>query len=237
MKLHILPSQSDVISRASNFVHEQLSGGVETLGVATGSTFSPIYKHLTKTYDLPKALMAIGLDEYLGVPADHPASFRETLIRELIVPAGLDAENLIMPPTDADGIEEFEKNLRDLGPIGLQLLGIGTNGHIAFNEPGTNPTLRTHVVTLTRETIEANADRLHGEIFEQAVTQGIANILESKKILLVATGTTKAKAISEMLGSNGSSPASELLDHPELALMIDSDAAALLGEEQRAEFS
>lgn len=223
--LRLIEDVCEILFRTTQATHGPL-------GVATGSTFEPIYKHFLANYEMPKYKTLVALDEYLGLEENHPSSFRQTLLRQLVIPAGLEPENLITPP-DTDNqilLDQFESMLREIGPIELQLLGIGSNGHIAFNEPGSDRGSRTRMVRLSKETIAANSKHFEGQVPGYAITQGLQTIWQSKKILLVATERAKAQAIGSMFGET-LTPASYIADHPNLEIMVDSEAGSLIPDD------
>ncbi|MDR9444325.1 MAG: glucosamine-6-phosphate deaminase [Microbacteriaceae bacterium] len=223
--LRLIEDASEILFRTTHETHGPL-------GVATGSTFEPIYKHFLANYEMPKDKTFVALDEYFRLEENHPSSFRQTLLRQLVIPAGLEPENLIMPPNTDNQIliDQFESMLQEIGPIELQLLGIGSNGHIAFNEPGSERESRTRKVKLSKETIAANSKHFEGQVPGYAITQGVQTIWQSKKILLVATGREKAKAIASLFGKT-LTPASYIADHPNLEIMVDSEAGALIPDD------
>ncbi len=232
MELSVFQSQPQLVTEVGAEILKLLNGANGPFGVATGKTFEPIYEILAQKWKPASEQIIIGLDEYLELPDGHPSSFRETLLRELVIPVGLPAENLMMPPnTDSQElIDRFESDLNSLGPVDIQLLGIGTNGHIAFNEPGSDRESRTRKVQLSDETLVANSKDFEGSMPRFAITQGIATIMQAKKILLVATGKSKAIALKKMFEKNHS-PASFLLDHPDLKLVVDQEAASMIPDQ------
>jgi glucosamine-6-phosphate deaminase len=229
MKVLVYKNHLQLVTEVSAEILKLLDGANGPFGVATGATFEPIYKILAQKWKPVSGQLVIGLDEYLELPDGHPSSFRETLLRELVIPVGLQRENLMMPPnTDSQElIDQFEFELQSVGPVDLQLLGIGTNGHIAFNEPGSEKESRTRKVQLSEETLVANSKNFEGSMPRFAITQGIATIMQARKILLVATGKSKAIALKKMFEKDHS-PASYLLDHPDLKIFVDQEAASMI---------
>lgn len=234
MKLIIEDYKQQVAEKAVEIITDSLEDSVGPFGVATGSTPTPIYKALCEKKLNPEMIL-FALDEYFQIDQNHPSSFRQTLIRELITPCGFSQSNLYMPPSKAlpGEIDRFEKQLNDLGPIKIQLLGIGTNGHVAFNEPGSPRDSKTRMVTLQNQTIDDNKEIFGGEVPTQAITQGIATILNADQLLLVANGNKKAKAVASMFGVGAPTPASFLTAHNNLTVVCDSDAASLVPESFR----
>ncbi len=199
------------------------------LGLATGRTMIGVYRALLASgADLTQAT-TFNLDEYCGLSADHPGSFRAFMAQNLFGPARMRAERTHFPGTDAAAGEAYERAIAAAGGIDLQILGIGTNGHIGFNEPGSPVSSRTRAVTLSPATRAANAPQFaEGEVPERAVTMGIATILDARAILVVATGAAKAPALAAALEGPVSPdcPASFLARHPDVTVIADSAAAS-----------
>jgi glucosamine-6-phosphate deaminase len=208
------------------------AGELRTLGVATGSSPSPVYRDLARR-KLPLAeLTVFALDEYLGLPTGHPESYRAVVEREVTGPLGIPAARVHLP--DWRDPDAYDRLIADHGGVDLQLLGIGRNGHIGFNEPGSSFASRTRIVDLTASTRAANA-RFFGspeEVPHQAVTQGISTILEARRLVVVASGRDKAPAVSAALNGPRSVdvPASVLRDHGDVTWLLDAEAASLLPE-------
>lgn len=217
-----------------------------TIGLATGSSPIPIYEELARRcrageLDLSQARF-FALDEYVGLPGNHPMSYRYFLEEHVVRPCGIDPAQLrLLDGAAADPAAEcaqYEDAIAAAGGIDLQILGIGHNGHLAFNEPTTSFGSRTRVVALTEETLEANA-----RFFEEgqdgvplrAVTQGIATILGARRLVLIGTGEGKAPAVhSAIEGPVASScPASAMQLHRRATFLLDRPAAAMLS---RADF-
>src|SRR5690606_19947837 len=174
---------------------------------------------------------SFNLDEYIGLPQDHPASFRAYMRRHLFDQVDLPPGSGRLPGVDGDIIkacEDYEAAIRDAGGIDLQLLGIGRNGHIGFNEPGSDFESRKREVELTPCTRAANkADFPADEsVPGSAVTMGIGTILEAREIVLVATGASKAEALRAAFKAPPSAdcPASALQAHPRVRVFCDTDA-------------
>jgi len=204
-----------------------------TLGLATGSSPEGIYELFRENKPDVSHVKVVNLDEYIGLPADHDQSYayfmKEKLFnhlnfKETHIPDGMN-EDQVAECARYDAI--LAANVPD-----LQLLGIGTNGHIAFNEPGTSFELTTHVATLGAETIEANSRFFasRDDVPTTAYTMGIQSIMQAKEILLIASGESKAEAIKAMLEGEVTEemPASILQKHPNIIVIIDKDAASLI---------
>lgn len=212
---------------------DALQNGAKVLGLATGSTPVTIYEQLVAS-DLDfSQLTSVNLDEYVGLNADHPQSYHYFMQQHLFnakpfahsyVPDGsnLDA---------AAATSEYDQIIAD-NPIDLQLLGLGKNGHIGFNEPGTDPESTTHKVTLTESTIDANARFFDNadEVPRYAYSMGIGSILKAKQILIVAYGEAKAAAVAAMIQGpvTPDVPASYLQTHPNVTVILDDAAASQL---------
>lgn len=205
------------------------------IGFATGSSVEPVYERLIPHRARFAQARAFALDEYLGLPPAHPGSYLSTLRRIVGVPLGIDGARLAVPdavaPDPLAAATEYETRIRDAGGVDVQLLGIGSNGHIGFNEPGTPWSSRTHVVDLAPSTRRDNQrffpDRA---VPERAITQGIATILDARRIVLLAFGRAKAKAVQAMLEAprDTSVPASAVWWHDDVEILLDADAASLL---------
>lgn len=210
------------------------------LGLATGGTMIPVYARLAAMVAAGEASLAqvrsFNLDEYVGLPPDHPQSYRYFMNEHLAGPAGMDPARMEVPLGIAADAEEeasrYEAALAAAGPVELQLLGLGGNGHIGFNEPGSSADSLTRAVALEDRTVQDNARFFAGdeEVPRKAITMGIATILSARRILLVATGAAKARAVRAMIeGPVGPQcPASFLRCHAAVELILDREAASLL---------
>ncbi|HUX68250.1 MAG TPA: 6-phosphogluconolactonase [Terriglobales bacterium] len=207
------------------------------VGFPTGRTPRPFYGKLRRAAAagaLPGAgLRAVMLDEYLG-GAGKPFSFQRELEREIFGPLGLGEERVLRMPSAASGLaaacRAFERRLARWGGCDLLFLGLGGNGHIAFNEPGASARSRTRLVTLTPATLRANAGEGRGRLPRQAVTMGIATILEARHCCLLVRGRAKAEVLrAALLGPIGPAvPASYLRRCGQLSIIADTAAAAAL---------
>jgi glucosamine-6-phosphate deaminase len=171
------------------------------------------------------------LDEYLGVPSEDPRSFRFQLWGELCSPLGLSPSQLISPngmaQDPAGEALRYEQQLIDRRPISLCVLGVGRNGHIAFNEPGSSPQSPTHVATLSESTRADNqALFAPDQVPTHALTVGISSIMASDHILLLACGAAKAQAVEKLIAAepDPAFPVTFLSEHPHLTVIIDDDA-------------
>ncbi|MCQ9132523.1 MULTISPECIES: glucosamine-6-phosphate deaminase [Streptomyces] len=211
------------------------------LGVATGSTPLPVYEALTAkvragAVDTGRARVA-QLDEYVGLPADHPESYRSVLRREVLEPLGIAMESFLGPDGTAQDVqaacEAYDRALAAAGGVDVQLLGIGTDGHIGFNEPCSSLASRTRIKTLTEQTRVDNARFFDGDIAQvphHVITQGIGTILEARHLVLLATGEGKADAVAATVEGPVAAvcPASALQLHPHATVVVDEAAASKL---------
>lgn len=227
----------------------QSGEGSPTLGVATGSSPGEVYallrhRHAAGEFSL-RGVSAVALDEYRGLPAGAAQRYRTVLSTELLGPerTGLRQEDLHVP--DADAVDpqtaamHFEGRIAALGGVDLQLLGLGANGHIGFNEPGTSFAARTHLTRLAESTRRANARFFDHELHrmpQYAMTQGLATILDAREIVLIAVGAGKAEAVRAMVQGplTEDCPASILQEHPQVSVLLDPAAASQLNGTPRS---
>ena len=225
--------------KAFEIMKEYLKPG-KVLGLATGSTPLGLYARMVKDHEENKTsytdIKTFNLDEYVGLPITHPQSYYAFMYKNLFNHIDIKDENVHIPCGIGDDIElkaqQYDEMI-DENPVDIQILGIGSDGHIAFNEPGTSFDSLTHITDLAESTIQDNCRFFKNDISKvptQAVTQGIATIMKAKNILLIATGENKAKAIKEMLEGeiNENCPASILRNHDNVTVILDEDAASLL---------
>ncbi|PLR94450.1 glucosamine-6-phosphate deaminase [Bacillus sp. T33-2] len=210
------------------------------LGLATGGTPVRTYELLVDDFKKNQTsyvdVCTYNLDEYVGISPENPNSYHYFMYKHLFNDINIPKENVHIPNGQSDDIEQEAKNyeaiIDSIGGVDLQLLGIGENGHIGFNEPGTPFDTPTHIVKLAESTRKANA-RYFGdeeEVPAYAITMGISTILKSKEILLLASGENKAEAIFRMFAGNVSTdcPASVLRNHPNVIVVADSAAVSKL---------
>ena len=211
------------------------------LGLATGSTPLPLYQKLiAMNLDWSK-VTTFNLDEYIGLPREHPQSYHSFMWENLFRHVNINPANIHIPDGNAADIPLFcasyEKQIKAAGGIDLQLLGIGSDGHIGFNEPTSSLASRTRIKTLTKQTRADNA-RFFGsenDVPQHVITMGIGTIMEARQNLLLAFGSNKARAISEAVEGPITSinPASVLQMHPVVKVCLDEPAA---GQLQRADY-
>ncbi|WP_405810126.1 glucosamine-6-phosphate deaminase [Streptomyces sp. NBC_00210] len=210
------------------------------LGVATGSTPLPVYEALAakvRALEVDASHARIcQLDEYVGLPFGHPESYRSVVLREVVEPLGLAEVSFMGPDGTAEDVESaclaYDRALAEAGGVDLQLLGIGTDGHIGFNEPCSSLASRTRIKTLTEQTRKDNARFFNGldEVPHHVITQGIGTILEARHLVLLATGEAKADAVALAVEGPLSAlvPASALQLHPHATVVVDEAAASRL---------
>lgn len=208
------------------------------LGVATGSTPLPVYADLRSRLvgrDVTR-VRAFALDEYVGLARDHPESYHSIIEREVTVPLGLTPALVRVPDGQAADLEQaaldYDDAIRAAGGVDLQLLGIGTDGHIGFNEPGSSFASRTRLKTLTPQTRGDNA-RFFDEVDDvprHALTQGLGTILEARHLVLLAFGEAKAAAVALAVEGPLSArvPATAIQLHPHCTVIVDRAAAGAL---------
>ncbi|KQY98628.1 multidrug transporter [Microbacterium sp. Root53] len=208
------------------------------LGLATGSTPLPVYEALRprlEGVDLSQ-VRGFALDEYVGIDPAHPESYRSVITREVVDPLGLDPARIRVPDGSLEGIEhhgeDYEAAIAEAGGVDLQILGIGTDGHIGFNEPGSSFASRTRVKTLTQQTREDNA-RFFDSIDDvpmHCITQGLGTILEARHLVLLAFGEGKAEAVAGAVEGpvTASLPGSAIQLHPHVTVVVDEAAASRL---------
>ena len=206
------------------------------LGLATGSSPESTYSELVKANRDGrvsfKKVRCVNLDEYVGLSENDEQSYHSFMWKELFSMVDVDPENTHIQNGKATNIDEecrrYSALIKKLGGVDLQLLGIGHNGHIGFNEPSDKMIENTHRVTLTEETIKANSRffKLESEVPKEAITMGMSEILSARRVILLAFGKGKAEAIHKALcGSiTPDCPASYLQDHPDLTVIADTDA-------------
>lgn len=222
---------------ARQFIELLRAKPAAVLGLATGSTPIALYRELIRRHQAGEVSFAkartFNLDEYLGLAGDHPQSYRHFMDRELFERIDIDPANTRVPDGAAEdplaACDAYEAAIKDAGGIDLQLLGIGRNGHIGFNEPSSSLASRTRVKTLTPDTVEANKRFFKADEFQPnlAITMGIGTIMEARRILLLATGEGKAEAVREAVEGPVAArcPASILQMHPRATLVLDKAAA------------
>lgn len=237
-KVIIVDNYEEISKEAFTVMKEFLKPNA-VLGLATGSSPVGLYQEMIKDHKENGTSYAeiktFNLDEYANLPKEHQESYYTFMHRNLFDHIDIKEENVHVPNGNGDleaNCKDYEAMI-DKSPVDIQLLGIGANGHIGFNEPGTSFESLTHVTDLTEQTRKDNArffDPLNEEVPTQACTMGLKTIMKAKKILLVANGENKAKAIKGLLEGEVTEdlPASILQKHHDVVVIIDKAAGKLL---------
>ena len=232
---------ADMSRKAANIISAQVILKPDcVLGLATGSTPVGMYKELVEMYNEHRVdfsqVKTVNLDEYAGLSGDNDQSYRYFMNHNLFDHININKENTNVPNGTAADLEaeceRYEQVVASMGGVDVQLLGIGNNGHIAFNEPCEEFPEKTHVVNLTQNTIEANARFFASmdDVPKKALTMGIGTIMKAKKIVLLANGAKKAQTIYDTVYGpiTPKVPASILRLHPDVTIFVDEEAGALL---------
>lgn len=238
MKVIVTENKIQCGAKAFEIFKNEIKNGAKVLGLATGSTPETLYQNFINSDLNCSNLISINLDEYVGLTTDNPQSYHYFMRKHLFdkkpfkksyVPDG-------MTKDVAATCKEYDQIIKD-NPIDVQLLGIGRNGHIAFNEPGTPFDIGTHEVKLTENTIKANSRFFDNEdeVPKSAICMGTANIMDAKKVVLMAFGEKKAQAIKEMIEGPVTEqvPASILQKHPDVTVIVDKAAAQELDDKYK----
>lgn len=235
----------EVSDKAFEIMHDLLLSKPDAvLGLATGSSPVGLYQRMIKDHQengtTYKDVVTFNLDEYVGLEKTHPESYYSFMHRNLFDGLDIPEENIHIPSSEGDLKENCDSYNESLSEyqIDLQILGIGSNGHIGFNEPGTSFDSVTHVVDLKESTIKDNARFFNDDLSQvptQAITMGISNVLAARKILLLASGENKANAIqATVMGVvTENVPASILQNHPDVVIIIDEAAGSSLYKEKK----
>ena len=244
MEVIVLNDSKDVALQAAKWVRELLAKKPNAvLGLATGSTPIALYQRLIAMYQAGEVsfsdAVTFNLDEYLGIAPTNRQSYRSFMNEQLFKHIDIDLANTHLPECPQENNPRhvgasYERRIADAGGIDLQILGIGANGHIGFNEPGSSLGSRTRVKTLTERTVMDNSRMFEADEFQPrlAITMGIATILEARHILLLAMGKQKATAVQKSVEGpvTAMCPASALQMHRNTALILDEAAANKLEE-------
>ncbi len=210
------------------------------LGMATGSTPLGLYQELVRMYARRELdfshVTTFNLDEYVGLPVSHPQSYHHFMHEHFFRHVNIPPQNVHIPSGTTTNYAAFcdwyEQRIREAGGIDLQILGIGSDGHIAFNEPGSSLSSRTRLKTLAKSTIDDNARffKERDEVPIYAITMGVGTILEARRVLLLATGKNKAGAVAAAVEGPVTAmiTASALQMHPNTQVLLDEEAASSL---------
>jgi glucosamine-6-phosphate deaminase len=243
MEIVTLEGYEQVSQAAARLVADQIRRKPDAvLGLATGATPMGMYRELVRMHREEGLSFArvttFNLDEYYGLVPSDPRSYRRFMEENLFAHVDADAARVHLPDGLAPDVEaeceRYEAAIAEAGGIDLQVLGIGRNGHIGFNEPGTLLGTTTQVVDLTEETVTVNSRLVQAEIPRRAISMGIKSIMRSRAIILLACGPEKAEIVARALEGpvTPDLPASILQLHPNLTVMLDRAAAARLNKTQ-----
>lgn len=241
MEVIILPSSKETGALAASAIAALVKSKPNAvLGLATGSSPLPIYDELARRHAEDGLSFAgvsgFALDEYVGLPVGHYESYREVIRREFTNRVDVDPANVHGPDGSASDIvaacSDYEEAIKAAGGVDLQILGVGTNGHVGFNEPGSSLASRTRIKTLADQTRQDNARFFDSidQVPHHVVTQGLGTIMDARHLVLVASGAGKAEAIAALVEGpvSASCPGSILQLHPHATVIIDEDAASKL---------
>ncbi|WP_243385572.1 glucosamine-6-phosphate deaminase [Bacillus kexueae] len=237
MKFVYVENYEEMSQKAARYLIQKMKQNRPmTIGFATGGTPIGLYDQLIEDHKQNgtsyENITTFNLDEYIGLEKNHPNSYHTYMQQQLFQHLDIRAEKIHLPNGMADDLtmecERYERSIQEAGGIDLQILGIGENGHIGFNEPGTSFSSTTHIVNLTPSTREANARYFPSmnEVPKQAITMGIKSIMRSKEIILLASGSTKRQAMETLQGGEVTElfPASILNLHPNVIIFVDKQA-------------
>ena len=241
MKIIVCKTYQEMSQAAADIVARQIKKKPDTvLGLATGSTPVGLYQNLIKmnrdgVIDF-SGVVTFNLDEYVGLPKEHPCSYYRFMFDNLFDHINIKKENVHLPDGLAPSLEDeckvYEQKITQAGGIDLQVLGIGHNGHIGFNEPGTPFESVSHIVDLAPRTIQANSRFFSSpdEVPRKALSMGIKSIMHARMILFLASGKDKAEIVSRAFNGPVTTdvPASVLQLHPDVTAILDEDAASCL---------
>ncbi|SHE38475.1 glucosamine-6-phosphate deaminase [Caloramator proteoclasticus] len=241
MRIIVTENYDELSKKAADIVASQLILKPRSvIGFATGGTPIGMYKEIVKMYREGKFsfkdVVTFNLDEYYGLDRENPQSYYFYMMEHLFKYVDIDKNNINIPDGRAEDIEkeciEYEEKIEKAGGIDLQILGIGKNGHIGFNEPDVKFEAKTHLVRLDEDTIKANSRFFNSieEVPTKAISMGIKTIMHTRKIVLLASGKEKAEIIEKMVNGpiTPDVPASILQLHPDVTLILDREAASQL---------
>lgn len=240
MRIEKFRSIADLNQAAAQLIIEAVqSNPAIVLGLATGSSPIGVYQNLIENHRTEgtsyRDVTTFNLDEYEGLGGTNENSYRYFMNKELFDHIDIKPANTHVPSGVGDlqaNCEAYEAKILEAGGIDVQLVGIGANGHIAFNEPGTPFDSLTHIANLSQATIDANARHFPSreDIPKRAISMGIQSILNAKQVIMVAFGKSKAEALKQMIEGPVTTdlPASALQKHPNVIVLLDSEAASLL---------
>ncbi|ADV25495.1 glucosamine-6-phosphate deaminase [Cryptococcus gattii Ru294] len=244
MRLTVRDTKEQVGNYIGDYIANRINSFVPTsehknfvLGLPTGSSPLPVYKRLVELYNEKKVsfkdVVTFNMDEYVGIPRDHPESYHTFMFKNFFSLIDISPNNTHILNGEAEDLyqecEEYEASIKAVGGIDLFLGGIGADGHIAFNEPGSSLTSRTRIKTLAYETILDNCRFFNNDLSlvpRMALTVGVQTVMDAKEVVLVVTGQNKSFALSQMIegGVNHMVTASALQTHPWALVVCDEDA-------------
>ncbi|MCL2037800.1 glucosamine-6-phosphate deaminase [Candidatus Saccharibacteria bacterium] len=232
MRIIVCDNYDEMSRLAAEFVKSQIIMKPNcVLGLATGSTPVGMYKTLAEIKLDFSGVTSFNLDDYYPIERANPQGYFYFMKEHFYSKVNIKGENTFIPNSEAKDAnaecEKYEKTITEKGGIDLQILGIGQNGHIAFNEPGDELTADTHVVDLAENTIDANSRFFdnRSQVPTQALTMGVATIMKARKIVILASGAGKAAAVKSLLKNkvNTQVPATMLCMHPDVTLICDKE--------------
>ncbi|WP_425538773.1 glucosamine-6-phosphate deaminase [Microaceticoccus formicicus] len=244
MKIIVCKNYEEMSKKAAMVVKDVIGRYYRPkLGLATGSSPEGLYKELVKMYESNDINFlnaeTVNLDEYVGIDPENPQSYHYYMQKNFFDKINIRKENIHIPSGSEDKLDEavrdYNEKLDYVGRRDIQILGIGENGHIAFNEPAFKLNLRTSIVELTEDTVKANSRFFENEedVPKRAISMGIKDILNAEVILILASGAKKQKAVKELIEGDRLDtkfPASMLHIHNNVVLVIDEDAYGLVGK-------
>jgi glucosamine-6-phosphate deaminase len=246
MQVIIFDNAQQVAESAAGWVAELINKKSDpVLGLATGSTPISLYQELVNKHNAGELnfnkTTSFNLDEYLGIDGNNEQSYRHFMNKNLFDHVDIDKSKTFLPTCNQgenprkQGLA-YENKIAEAGGLDLQILGIGANGHIGFNEPTSSLASRTRIKTLTQQTLDDNSRLFSADEFQPtlAMTMGIATILEARYVLLMATGKNKAQAVKDMITGPLSAvcPASALQLHENAIILLDKEAASELADQE-----
>ncbi len=244
MRVIVLKDAYEISKEAAEIIIKQINNDHgSVIGFATGASPVETYKRIIESYEKGEVSLrhntTFNLDEYVGLTRENVNSYFYFMKENLFGKTDVNFDNVnflsgTAEDTEAE-CERYSKKIRECGGIDLQILGIGTNGHIGFNEPGEKFADGPFAVKLTQSTIDSNKkyfEAVGDTMPEYALTMGIGDIMRAKKIILIATGKTKAEAIRKLVKGEVTAecPASILKLHADVTVLLDGDSASLLGD-------
>ena len=241
MRIIVVDNYEEMSKKAARMIASQVMLKPDSvLGLATGDTPLGMYKELVKLFNNAEVdfneVRTFNLDEYYGLSSESPHSYYSYMINNLFNHININRENINVPSGMANDINtvciEYENKIKEAGGIDMQVLGIGGNGHIGFNEPDVNFEAETHLVNLDEQTIKANSRFFNSieDVPVKAISMGIKTIMNSKKIILLVSGVSKAEVIEKAINGkiNPNLPASILQLHNDVTIILDKEAASYL---------